>query len=320
MFSPRIKISLLLLAVLLLSACAQAAPVSPAVTAAPEPSPTPGTITLTDSFNKTITLAGPAQRIVSLSPATTESLFALGAGVQIVGRDTFSDYPEQAKSIPDVGGGFGELNVEAILAQKPDLVLTSALTPPEQIKALEDAGLTVYAVGNPKDFAGLYVILQNLARLSGHEKEAAILVDEIKQRVAAVEEKLAGVSQRPLVFYEIDGTDPNAVWTTGPGTFIDTLIRMAGGENLGADLQGEWVQISLEELIARDPDLILLGDAIWGGVTVESVQARAGWSALRAVQDGKIFPFDDNLVSRPGPRLVEGLEALARQFHPDLFE
>jgi iron complex transport system substrate-binding protein len=95
---------------------------------------------------------------------------------------------------------------------------------------------------------------------------------------------------------------------------------MAGGKNLGANLQGEWVQISLEELIARDPDLILLGDAIWGGVTVESVKARAGWEALEAVQNGRTYPFDDNLVSRPGPRLVDGLEALARLLHPDLFE
>ena len=193
------------------------------------------------------------------------------------------------------------------------------LTPSEQTKALEDAGLTVFTLGNPNNFEGLYTNLQTLAKLTGHEAEAEALVGELKQRVAAVEEKLANTSQRPLVFYEIDGTDPNAVWTPGPGTFIDTLINMAGGDNLGANLQGEWVQISLEELIARDPDLILLGDALWGGVTVESVKARAGWEALTAVQNGQIFPFDDNLVSRPGPRLVDGLEGLARLLHPELF-
>jgi iron complex transport system substrate-binding protein len=314
------KISLILLLVLILSACAQAAAPAPTFTATPEPAPTSGTISAVDGTGKTITLVKPAGRIVSLSPASTETLFALGAGAQIVGRDAFSDYPEQAKSITDIGGGFGELNVEAILAQNPDLVLASALTPPEQTKALEDAGLTVFTVGNPKDFAELYVILETLAQLTGHEDEAAVLIDNLQRRVASVEEKLAGNSQRPLVFYEIDGTDPNAVWTPGPGTIIDTLIHMAGGENLGANLQGEWVQISLEELIARDPDLILLGDAIWGGVTVESVQARAGWEALEAVKDGNVYPFDDNLVSRPGPRLVEGLESLARLLHPDLFQ
>jgi len=185
---------------------------------------------------------------------------------------------------------------------------------------LEDAGLTVFTLGNPNNFEGLYSNLVTLAKLTGHEAEAEAQVSDLRQRVAAIEEKLSNTSQRPLVFYEIDGTDPNAVWTPGPGTFIDTLINLAGGDNLGANLQGEWVQISLEELIARDPNLILLGDAVWGGVTVESVKARAGWEALTAVQNEQIFPFDDNLVSRPGPRLVDGLEGLARLFHPELFD
>lgn len=302
--------------VILLSACAPATPPQPT----PSQASTPSAITVTDGAGKTITLAAPAQRIVSLSPASTESLFAIGAGEQVVGRDAFSDYPEQAKGIADIGGGFGELNIEAILAQNPDLVLASALTPPEQIKSLEDARLTVYTLGNPRNLDEMYAILQTLATLTGHKAEAAALIDGLKQRVATVEAKMAGVSQRPLVFYEIDGTDPNAVWTPGPGTFIDTLITMAGGNNLGANLKGEWVQISLEELISRDPDLILLGDTVWGGVTVESVKARAGWEALQAVQNGNVFPFDDNLVSRPGPRLVDGLEALAKLLHPDLFQ
>lgn len=317
---PLKKLIMVMAAAMLLSACAPAATLVLTDTPVPTQAPIPSSITVTDSAGKTITLAAPAQRIISLSPASTESLFALGAGAQVVGRDAFSDYPEQAKGITDIGGGFGELNIEAILAQNPDLVLAGSLTPPEQTKSLEDAGLTVYTLGNPKDFIEMYAILETLAKLTGRETEAAALIDGLKQRVSAVEAKLAGVSQRPLIFYEIDGTDPNAVWTPGPGTFIDTLITMAGGENLGANLQGEWVQISLEELIARDPDLILLGDAIWGGVTVESVKARAGWEALEAVQNGSTYPFDDNLVSRPGPRLVDGLETLARLLHPDLFE
>jgi iron complex transport system substrate-binding protein len=312
--ASKTKLIILWVLAMLLSACA------PTATPTPLPTPTHSPIRVTDGLGKTITLSAPAQRIVSLSPTNTEILFALGAGPQMVGRDAFSDYPEQVKDIPDIGGGFGELNVEAILAQNPDLVIASVLTPPEQTKALEDVGLTVFTLGNPKDFAGLYENLRLVAQLTGHEAQAETLVAEMSQRVAAVQEKLAGVEQRPLVFYEIDGTDPNAVWTPGPGTFIDTLITLAGGENLGATLQGEWVQISLEELISRDPDLILLGDATWGGVTVESVKARAGWDALSALQNDKIFPFDDNLVSRAGPRLVDGLEQMARLLHPDIFQ
>lgn len=288
--------------------------------ATPMATPSAAARSLTDSRGQSLTLNAPAQRIVSLAPSSTEVLFAIGAGAQVVGRDTFSDYPEAAKAVADIGGGFGELNLEVILAAKPDLVLASSLTPPEQIQALEEAGLKVFALSNPKDYEGMYANLTTVAQLTGHETETAALIDGLMQRVAAVEVKLAGLSQRPLVFYEIDGTDPNAVWTPGPGSFVDNLIRMAGGDNLGAKLDSEWAQVNLEELIVRQPELILLGDAQWGGVTVEAVRARAGWDALKAIQTGQVFPFDDNLVSRPGPRLVDGLEAMARLLHPELFK
>jgi iron complex transport system substrate-binding protein len=138
--------------------------------------------------------------------------------------------------------------------------------------------------------------------------------------VTVVKARLAGVQERPLVFYELDSTDPNAPWTPGPGTFIDTLIGMAGGQNVGSVLASDWAQISLEELLKQNPDLILLGDANYGNVTPEQVAAREGWDNLQAVKDGKVYPFDDNLVSRAGPRLVDGLEALAKLLHPELFE
>ena len=132
-------------------------------------------------------------------------------------------------------------------------------------------------------------------------------------------QKIAGVAERPLVFYELDSTDVNAPYTAGPGTFIDTLISAAGGVNLGSKLSGSWVQISTEELIAQDPAIIVLGDYTWGGVTPEMVLARPGWEALSAVKNKRVFTFDDNLVSRPGPRMVDGLEAMAKLLHPELF-
>jgi iron complex transport system substrate-binding protein len=289
-------------------------------TRAPTQEQSSGMVEMTDSRGQKINLNGPAQRIVSLAPSNTEILFAIGAGSQVVARDTYSDYPEEAKALTDIGGGFSTLNLEGILAARPDLVLASSLTEAEQIKAIEDAGLKVFALANPTDFDGLYANLETVAQLTGHEKEAATLVDSLKQRVSAVETRLGNVTQRPLVFYELDGTDPNAPWTPGPGTFIDTLIKMSGGENLGASLNSDWVQINLEEIIARKPDIILLGDATWGGVTVEAAKARAGWDAISAVKSGQIFPFDDNTVSRPGPRLVDGLEAMALLLHPELFK
>jgi iron complex transport system substrate-binding protein len=304
-------ITYLLLACILMAGCVQPTPA---------PAPTQASISLSDGRGKRITLSSPAQRIVSLSPSNTEVLFAVGAGAQVAARDSFSDYPAEAKNIADIGGGFGQLNVETILSLKPDLVLAAGLTPPEQIQQLEDLGLTVYVLPNPKDFVGMYANLETAAQLTGHTSEAARLVDTLKARVAAVVEKIATESERPLVFYELDVTDPNAPFTAGPGTFIDTLIKMAGGENLGATLEGEWVQVSVETLLTRNPQIIILGDFTWGGVTPEKVAARAGWDALSAVKNGLVFTFDDNLVSRPGPRMVDGLEAMAKLLHPELFQ
>ena len=281
--------------------------------------PSSAAIVLVDGLGRQVSLAAPAQRVISLAPSNTEILFAIGAGGQVAGRDTFSDYPEAAQTIADIGGGFGELNTEVMLAQKPDLVLASSLTPPEQIKALEDLGLTVFSLANPLDFRGMYENVRTTARLTGHEAEAETLVAGLEARVKAVEEKVNTVTERPLVFYELDGTDPNAPWTPGPGSFVDTLIRQAGGDNLGSSLASEWVQVSIEELIAKDPDIILIGDATWGGVTVEDVRSRTGWEGLSAVKSGALFTFDDNLVSRPGPRLVDGLESMAKLLHPELF-
>ncbi len=321
------KTMLILLALLLAaSACSPAATAEPTAAAVeptvapPTDTPEPAGITLTDGLGREITLEETAERIISLAPSNTEILFALEAGDKIVGRDTFSDYPAEAQNIPDIGGGFSELNTELIVSQNPDLVLAADLTPQEQIQALEDLGLKVFALSNPTDFEGLYVNLDIIAQLVGKETESAALIESLKGRVAAVEERVALAESAPLVFYELDSTDPNAPWTTGPGTFIDTLIKTAGGENMGASLGDAWVQVSIEELIAQDPDIIILGDYTWGGVTPEDVAARAGWDALSAVQNGRVYPFDDNLVSRPGPRLVDGLEAMAKLLHPDLFE
>ncbi len=304
------KFAVLILLAILVSAC------GPAL--APQASLSPAS--LTDGSGRTVTLQMPVKRVVSLAPSNTEVLFAVGAGGQVVGRDSFSDYPPEAKQVPDIGGQVGSINVELILARKPDLVLASPLTPPEQIADLVKAGLTVYVLPNPKTFDDLYTNLETVGRLTGHQSQAATLVDSLKKRVQAVVDKVANVSTKPVVYYELDATDPNAPYTSGPDTFVDLLIRTAGGQNFGGDLKGDWVQVSVETLLAKQPDYILLGDSTYGGVTPEQVKARSGWQALKAVQDGRVYAFDDNTVSRPGPRLVDGLEAMARLIHPELFK
>jgi iron complex transport system substrate-binding protein len=270
-------------------------------------------------MKRTVTLAGPAQRVVSLAPNLSETLFAIGAGSQVVGRDEFSDYPAEVKSLPSVGGSMGKLNPEAIVNLKPDLVLAADINTAEQVQSLEKLGLTVYMLPNPTTMDGIYQNLQTVAELTGRQAEAATLVASLKGRVAAVDSKIAAVTERPLVYYELDATDPNAPYTAGPGSFVDQLIQEAGGQNVGSDLKDQWAQISIEQLLVKDPDIIILGDFAYG-VTVEQLSQRAGWTSLKAMKDGKIFNIDDNTVSRPGPRLVDGLETLAKLFHPDLFQ
>jgi iron complex transport system substrate-binding protein len=278
---------------------------------------TTSVITLTDGLGRNIVLSAPAKKIVSMAPSATEILYSVGAGNQVIGRDTFSNYPDAVKSVQDVGGSMGSYSYEMITSLHPDLVIAAEINTPEQVKALEDLGLTVYYISNPKDFNGLYQLLKDVGILTGHSSQAEELVVSLQTRVNKVVEKVANTQIRPLVFYELDGTDPSKPWTPGPGSYMDMLIQMAGGVNVGSSLSNSWAQISVEELLAKDPQIILLGDSIYG-MTPEQVSTRVGWDKLQAVKSQNIFGFNDDLVSRPGPRLVDGLEELVKLIHPEL--
>ncbi|HSB00992.1 MAG TPA: cobalamin-binding protein [Anaerolineales bacterium] len=321
------NVLLVTLLITLLAACApQASPTpttapiatEPVATVAPGDSTAPPR-TFTDGLKRQVTLPGGiATHIVSIAPSNTEILFAIGAGDQVVGRDQFSDYPEATKNVTNIGSAFEKLNTELIVSLKPDLVLAAEINTPEQVKQLEDLGITVYYLKNPHTLEELYTNLETVAKLTGHETETATLIESLKKRVAAVDEKIASLSSRPNVFYELDSTDPAKPYTPGKDSFITLLINRAGGVNIAADLEG-YPQMSLEQIVAADPSMIILGDSMWG-ITPEMVAARPGWENLSAVKNGKVVPFDDNLVSRPGPRLVDGLEQLARLLHPESFQ
>ncbi|MBN8581761.1 MAG: cobalamin-binding protein [Anaerolineae bacterium] len=319
------KTLVLTLLIALLAACAPTPQTTPVVDSAPtEVASTEAVATesaaylvTSDGLGREVTLTAPAQRVVSLAPSITEILFAVGAGDQVVGRDEFSDYPAEAASIDSVGGSMGEYSVEAIVALEPDLVLAAEINTPELVKQLEDLGLTVFYVNNPTTIEEMYGSLENVAALTGHD--VTELIESLKARVAVIDEKIAPISARPSVFYEIDASDPAKPYTYGPGTFGNLLIERAGGFNIGSEATDAYPQLSLEQIVVANPSIILLGDAMWG-VTTESVLARPGWETIEAVKSNQIFPIDDNLISRPGPRLVDGLEALAKILHPGLFE
>ena len=320
---------------LLLTACGPEAPATPASSQDPEPAPVmeptqapapeptvepaPEKMAFTDDMGNTIELDGYPQAIVSLSPSMTEILFAIGAGDQMVGRDEYSIYPEEALAVTSIGAMWEELPSEAILALEPDLVLAAQIISEDQVLALRDLGLNVYWQANPTSYEGLFENLRNIARLTGHEVETEAMITDLDARVKVVQEKVVTVSEHPSVFYELDATDPSNPWTTGSGTFIDYIITEAGGKNAASALEGEYAQISAEELIAVNPDVILLADAPYG-TTPESVAERPGWDVITAVKENALYPIDPNMMSVPGPRLVNALEETARLLHPELFE
>lgn len=327
------KLSYRFLAVLialtvLISACAPAAepePVEPAVdqeptpvpaTAAPTEEPEPEPIVVTDDLGQEIILAEPAQKIISISPSLTEVLFGVGAGERLIGRDSNSNFPEEALLAADLGGMWDGIPVEDILAMEPDLILAGEIYSAEAIAELRDLGLIIYWQANPDDFEGLYDNIRDIAVLTATESEAEDLITDLSARVADLDEKLVGVEENPLVFYELDASDPANPWTAGGGTFISYVIDRAKGRNLGDSLDGAWVQISSEALVAENPDVILLADELYG-ITPESVAERAGWEEITAVQEGEIYGFDPFILSVPGPRLVDGYEQLAFLLHPE---
>ena len=283
-----------------------------------EEPPAPEPLVLTDGLGREVVLDGPAQRIVSLAPSNTEILYALGAGDQVIGRDEISDYPPEALDVASIGSTYGELNTEAILALEPDLVLAATITTPEQVQALEALDVPLYLLPNPMTFDELFDNLLAVGELTGTQTQAQALVEDLQTRVTEVVDKTDGV-EPVAVFYEVDGTDPTAPWTTGAGTFQDVLIAMAGGQNVAAEIAG-WGQISLEELVTRDPEVIIFGEGPWIPTTVESLSERTGWAEIAAVEQERVYGLETNWVDRPGPRLVEALERMAAVIHPELFE
>lgn len=255
-------------------------------------------------------------RIVSLSPAATEALCAVGCCDRIVLRDGWSDTPPAVLRVPAVEG-FAP-SAEAILAIAPDLVV-GHFPPPGLHAALAAAGVRVIALA-PVTLSEVSASLVALADACGQPAAGRALRRRFDGEVAAVRARLAGVA--PVrVFYEMDAGDPGRPFTLGRGTFGHAVLEAAGGANVFADAGAAWFQVSAESVLAADPDVIVLADA---DVTdhpqsVRDIGERPGWRALRAVQTGRVVAVQTALLSRPGPRLPAGLRALARALHPAAF-
>ena len=271
-----------------------------------------------DDLDREVSIPSEVTSVVTLAPSLTETVYFLGGEDLITGTDINSDYPESIEKVKKVTSWSTGPDYEMLLALAPDIVFASEMTSLAEISNMEKLGLTVYCVKNPADFDELFESILTIGGVIGREPEAVDLVESLRVRVDTVKDAMKDCEDKTLVFYEMDATDPTKPWTAGKNTFISDIISLSCGVNLGDELEGDWAQISLEALIKSDPDVILLGDAAYGN-SPEAVAARTGWGELTAVKNNKLYEFDDNLVSRPGPRLVEGLEVIAGLLHPECF-
>jgi len=269
-------------------------------------------LTLTDGKSRSVTLEAEPQRIASLSPAATEILFAVGAGDQVAAVDKFSNYPPEAKTRQQLDAF--EPNVEAIAGAQPDLVFV-VYDPGNLVDGLTNAGLTVFFLETPTSVEGVLDQIRVLGQATGHPQEAEELVTTMEQGISAIEERLAGVEQGPRLFHEVD----NQLYTVAPDSFVGNLYTILKAQNIAAGSDQAFPQLSQEAIIEADPEVIILGDAA-GGESADTVKARPGWGSISAVQSNRIYVIDPDIVSRPGPRLVDALKTLAQMLYPERFE
>ncbi|MBI2865186.1 MAG: cobalamin-binding protein [Chloroflexi bacterium] len=252
------------------------------------------------------------ETIVSLAPSNTEILYALGLGGKLVAVDDYSDYPAEAKSKDKVG--YSKPNIEKLVALSPDIIFAAQIQAKQAVSELEKRGLTVFVL-QPGTLEAVLDGILTVGRVTDKSMEADAVTAQLRKRVNEIVAKIASAKGKPRVFFELAGT----LSTAGPGTFVDDLIAKAGGANIAADAKIDWPQLGQEALIAKDPEVIILADHTFGE-TPEKVMARPGWSGISAIKTGRIVGFDPNLTNRPGPRVVDGLELMAKAIHPELFQ
>ncbi len=265
-------------------------------------------VTVTDMKGRQVTLAAPVTRIVALTAADCEILYALGAGDLLVGRGEYCDYPPQVLDVPSVQSG-SETNIEQITALQPQVVLMGTMAQTtEQVEALENAGIRVL-VSDAQNLEGVYEAIRLIGTLVGKNTEAENIITEMKGTFDEIREKAKNVSGK-TVYFEVSPLQWG-LWTAGKGTFMDELAGICGLENAFADVDG-WGSISEEQVLARDPDYIVTITMYYGeGPTpVEEIMSRPGWEVLKAVKNGTILNADSNEISRPGPRLMDAVRTL----------
>jgi iron complex transport system substrate-binding protein len=266
-------------------------------------------VTVRDDLGRNVTVAKQPARIVSLAPALTETLFAVGAGPQLVAVTNTDTFPPEVKRLPNVGGFAPEtISLEILVAQQPDLVLAGGRFQRPVVEALARLGIATVVI-DPDSLDEVEKAILLVGRLTGHEATSVAVVDDFRRRRAVVRRQGTAIppANRRRVLYVL-WDEP--LQTAGPKTFVDEMIVEAGGVNVFGDVAAQYPSVSDEAVLARDPDVILAPDH--GGAKLrDRLARRPGWDPLTAVKEGRILTIDEDLLHRPGPRIIEGLERIA---------
>ncbi|SFP26158.1 iron complex transport system substrate-binding protein [Salibacterium halotolerans] len=277
-------------------------------------------VEITDAADETVTLEKEPERIVSMIPSNTEIAYKLGLGEEIVGVSDHADYPEEAVGKEKIGGL--QFNVEKIISLEPDLVLAhaSSLQQSEQgLEQIEEAGINVLVVNEAASFQETYDSINMIAKAAGAQQEAQNIISSMKTDVENLREQASSISEeeKKTVWMEIQ--PPPDIYTTGSGTFQHKMLQLIHAKNAAASEEG-WLPYTTEDAVKQSPEVIITtyGQSVEGNPAAQ-IKNRKGWSSVPAVENGDIYNVNSNLVSRPGPRLVEGAEKLAELIYPDVF-
>ncbi|MED3688602.1 ABC transporter substrate-binding protein [Peribacillus butanolivorans] len=277
-------------------------------------------ITIKDATGEKVTIEEQPKRIVTLIPSNTEVVFALGLGKKVVGVSDNDNYPEETKEIEKVGGM--EMNTELIVSLKPDLVLahaSSAHNSNEGLQQLKDAGIDVLVVNDAQSFDEVYESINMIGQATGEHDKAKEIVANMKTKLKEIQEKAKSVKdeERKTVLVEVSPSPD--IYTPGKNTFMNEMLNIISAENAAAELDG-WAKIDEESMIAANPDVIITTYGYYTKDPVSEVTGRKGWEDVAAVKDGQVFDVHSDLVTRSGPRLIEGVEELAKSVYPNLFD
>lgn len=277
-------------------------------------------VTITDATGKKVTIKKKPKRIVSLIPSNTEITYALGAGNRVVGDSKFDDYPKAATKVTKIGGV--NFNVEKIISLKPDLVLaygTQMKSKSGALNQLRKAGIPVVVVNQSSNFNDVYKSIDMIARATGTTSKASQIISHMKSKIAAIKKKASTIPKKDRVKVWVEISAPPNLYTAGSGTFMGQMLNIINAKNIAANVKG-WPKYSAEKVVKQNPDAIVLTYGLYTKNAVKKVLNRPGWQNVAAVKNKRVYSINSDLVSRPGPRLVKGVEQLAHAIYPKVFK